>query len=254
MTLKQAYEHCKSIAVNHYENFPVVSLLVPKHMRRHLYAIYAFARVADDIADEGSSTAECRLDNLEILRYSLRQANGTDPIMMALQATIRDCVLPLSLFDRLLDAFESDVMFVAPSNWDAVLAYCHNSANPVGELFLRLDYLNKDLPDAAITASNSICTALQITNLLQDISIDLDRGRSYLPLPDNEVIQRTRLLYQEGWSVIGHARSWRLKLELIAIIIGGRAMLRLCTKRTDRMVRPTLTAWDVAVSLFSRQW
>ena len=254
MTTTQAYAYCQAIAENHYENFPVASFLVPEHMRLHLYAIYAFARVADDYADEGDVSVGSRLEKLAALRSELRNASSSDPIMIALQSTIRDCNLPYSLFDRLLDAFESDVLFVSPRDWNAVLDYCHNSANPVGELFLRLDYRGRHLPDEAIRASNHVCTALQITNFLQDISIDLAKGRNYLPLSDNEVIARTRKLFSDGKVVITYARSWRLKLELMAIIIGGRTMLRLCAKRTDRMVRPRLNVWSIAVSLFSRQW
>jgi phytoene/squalene synthetase len=219
-------------------------------MRDHLYAIYAFARTADDIADEGTLDAVSRIAKLEVLRVALRSPSPDDPIQVALLNTITTCRLPLSLFDRLLDAFVADSSFIAPTSWDDVLKYCSNSANPVGELFLRLDHSCNEPSEAAIHASNCICTALQITNFLQDVSIDLSRHRNYLPLPDHEVIVRTRELYREGSTVVRYATSWRVRLELWAIVHGGRTMLELCANRQDRMIRPTLTAWKLVVQLF----
>lgn len=246
----QAYAHCRRIAKEHYENFPVASFLVPKHMRDHLYAIYAFARKADDIADEGTLDSASRRDLLEQLRSSLREPSIDDPIQVALNHTIRTCRLPISLFDRLLDAFVADSSFTPPTSWEDLLDYCSNSANPVGELFLRLDHAGRDPSELAINTSNCICTALQITNFLQDISIDLKRQRNYLPLPDQEIIRRTRMLFHEGAAVIHHATSWRIRLELWAIIHGGRTMLELCARRSDRMIRPTLTVWSLVMQLF----
>ncbi len=246
----QAYAHCRRIAKDHYENFPVASFLVPKHIRDHLYAIYAFARAADDIADEGSLPATARIEQLEKLRAALRTPSFDDPIQVALDHTITTCKLPLSLFDRLLDAFVADSCFTPPASWDDVLTYCNNSANPIGELFLRLDHNGREPSKQAIRASNSVCTALQITNFLQDISIDLGRQRNYLPLPDQEIIRRTRLLFKEGAGVVHHAASWRIRIELWAIIHGGRTMLDLCASRSDRMIRPTLTVLSLVMQLF----
>lgn len=250
MTHNEAYAHCRQIATSHYENFPVASVLVPSRMRKHLYAIYAFSRKADDIADEGNASVEERLRELEKLRLLLRAESSDDPVLCALLMTIKDCRLPLSLFDRLLDAFESDVSFTPSTSWNQVLAYCHNSADPVGELFLRLDYEGDEPPIDAIMASDRICTALQITNFLQDLSIDIPRGRTYLPLPDAEVINRTRQLFDEGACVVRYARSWRLRMELRAIIYGGRTMLELCARRKDRLTRPRLTMWTLLLHLF----
>lgn len=245
MTVDEAYRHCATIAEKHYENFPVASLLVPKAMRLHLVAIYAFSRMADDVADEGNAPASERLSALANLRRSLRNASPEDPVFTALATTIHVCHLPLDTFDRLLDAFTQDVEFVAPSTWEDVLEYCSRSANPVGELFLRLAYAGKEPPAKAIDASNHICTALQITNFLQDLNIDLERGRAYLPLPDDEVIRRTRDLFREGSSVVRYVHSWRLKMELWFIIQGGQTMLELCAARTNRLERPTLSVWNI---------
>lgn len=250
MTSNEAYAYCRQIATSHYENFPVASVIVPSRMRRHLYAIYAFSRKADDIADEGNTTVEARMQQLRELRQQLRLEYSNDPLFCALLSTIKECRLPLSLFDRLLDAFESDVNFTPPTSWDQVLSYCHNSADPVGELFLRLDYGNDEPPLDAITASDRICTALQITNFLQDLSIDKARGREYLPMSDAEVIQRTRQLFEEGARVIRYVRSWRLRMELRAIIYGGRTMLELCARRKDRLTRPRLNMLTLLLHLF----
>lgn len=250
MTHNEAYAYCRQIATTHYENFPVASILVPSRMREHLYAMYAFSRKADDIADEGGASAEQRLKQLRELRLELRKESSNDPVIFALLITIKECQLPLTLFDRLLDAFESDVSYTSPSSWHEVLTYCHNSADPVGELFLRLDYGTDDPPAVAVIASDRICSALQITNFLQDLSIDIARGRNYLPVTDAEVIERTRQLYDDGAQVVRYLRSWRLRLELRAIIYGGRTMLELCARRSDRFVRPRLTIWTLLLHLF----
>lgn len=245
MTLDRAYEHCALIARKHYENFPVASFAVPMSIRRHLFALYAFSRHADDIADEGNVTAAERLHMLSDVRNALRDETIDHPIFIAVRNTVRECRLPLEPFDRLLDAFTQDVNFTPFSSWDDVLSYCNNSANPVGELFLRLAFRGQEPPQEAIQASDCVCTALQITNFLQDLGVDLARGRSYLPIPDSEVYKRTRELYRKGAVVTQHVQSWRLKLELWLIVQGGMMMLELCGSRTDRMQRPTLSLWTV---------
>lgn len=250
MTTQEAYHYCRMVATEHYENFPVASVLVPKSMRNHLFAIYAFARVADDIADEGSASSDERIGRLQTLGNVLREGDANDPVVTAVRATIETCDLPLQLFDRLLTAFERDANFCAPKSWEDVLEYCHYSANPVGELFLRLAYRGKEPPAEAITASNDICSALQVTNFLQDIGVDLRRGRNYLPLSDDETVRRTQNLYDSGKVVVRYIPSYRLKAELWAIIHGGRTMLRLCRNRADRTVRPTLSLWSLLMQLF----
>ncbi|MCX6140020.1 MAG: squalene/phytoene synthase family protein [Candidatus Kapabacteria bacterium] len=243
ITVDEAYAHCADLARRHYENFPVASVLVPLRMRKHLFAIYAFSRLADDIADEPwTNSVEERLDALHVLEAKL---HGTfdvsdDPVFVALQDTIRTARLPLAPFQRLLDAFISDAAFIPPKTWSDVLAYCNNSANPVGELFLRLELDGEEPKPEAVEASNAACTALQIVNFLQDLGLDLERGRRYLPLPDAEVIRLTQALFKQGAPVVGYARSRRIRLELRAIIAGGRTMLDLCEQRTDRLQRPTL--------------
>ena len=240
-----AYAHCARVASSHYENFPVASVLVPLRMHKHLFALYAFSRRADDIADEPwTSSQAARLDALDALERALTDdtVHSDDLMITAVRATLRDCGLPTTPLLRLLEAFRRDVNFVAPSTWDDVLTYCSFSANPVGELFLRLDHGPHPIADTTLSASDAICTALQITNFLQDLSIDLPRGRHYLPIPIDDVIARTRELYRQGRSVASAAKSLRVRLELRAIIAGGEAMLELCARRSSTDVRPALSA------------
>jgi len=240
MTVDQAYTECIAIAGSHYENFPVASVLVPARLRRHIAAIYAFARAADDLADEGTLETTRRLSGLDEARQRLRSPNRSQAIDVALADTIERYNLPLDLFDRLLNAFVSDVGHVEFTSWQEVLDYCHNSANPVGELLLRLDNAPIEPSQAAVAASNYVCTALQVTNFLQDVSIDLARGRRYLPLTHDEIITRTHALYEQGRSVAGHLRSWRLRWEIRMTIAGGLTVLDLCARRSNANERPTI--------------
>lgn len=244
MTIPEAYAACLKIARSHYENFPVASWLVPRRLRGHIAAIYAFARRADDMADEGAYTVQERLEGLEVFQNRLRRPDNADPVDVALSDTITTFSLPLHPFDRLLTAFRSDIGEVRHQSWDSVLTYCSNSANPVGELLLRLDSSPEQPPEEAICASNAICTALQITNFLQDLGIDGERGRQYLPLDDKEIIDRTYQLYREGQCVVKYIKSVRLRWEIVATIAGGITMLDLCAKRTHRYTRPRLRIRD----------
>lgn len=182
-----------SAAVTHYENFPVASWLCPRHLRAPIAAIYHFARTADDIADEGADGAQNRLDELAAYRRELHAvATGaalTDSRWPAVFAPLASqwqaCALPLAPFDDLLSAFEQDVRMTQASaayaNWSALLDYCRLSANPVGRLLLHL----YDVGDGqALQESDAICSALQLINFWQDLSVDIGRGRYYLPLAD----------------------------------------------------------------------
>ncbi|MFM8771587.1 MAG: squalene/phytoene synthase family protein [Candidatus Kapaibacterium sp.] len=251
MILADAYKSCQKIARSHYENFPVASVFVPSALRNHIAAIYAFARRADDAADEGDVTVEVRLGVLHDLGRRLREPAKTDAVDVALTDTIATFRLPYDPFDRLLSAFTSDVGTVNYTSWDDLLAYCHCSANPVGELLLRLDNAPAIPSDESICFSNDVCTALQITNFLQDVSIDLQRGRTYLPFPHDEIITRTMELYDRGRRVAESLTSWRLRWEIRLTIAGGLTMLDLCARRADVHIRPTLSA-RVAIHLLRR--
>jgi squalene synthase HpnC len=195
------YQVCLALAASHYENFPVASWLVPGDIRPHVAAVYAFARTADDFADEDGYTARERLRLLDEWLERLHAAVGAvdggvvptgggahdpdaasphtrDAIFRALGHTIRARHLPVWLFEALLSAFRQDVTVTRYATWEAVDDYCRRSANPVGRLVLRL--FGHD--DARLDRwSDAICTALQLTNFWQDFAVDWRRGRLYVP-------------------------------------------------------------------------
>jgi squalene synthase HpnC len=286
LNLQQAYDHCEQIAKLHYENFPVASHLLPAKLRPHVAAIYAFARTADDFADEPGHDAGERLRLLRDWRMRLH-ATGTgnrepgtgdpgsripdpDKVFDALHDTIERFALPLQLFDDLLDAFVQDVGTPRYSTWADVLDYCRRSANPVGRLVLRLSGHRDDRLDAA---SDSVCTALQLTNFWQDFAIDWSRGRLYVPeeiwkahhadvasldakhmtsqwqAALAECGARTRALFERGRPVCDGV-SGRLRYELRATWLGGTRILdRLERAGYDvfRSGRPKLEASDALV-------
>jgi phytoene synthase len=182
--LEAAYSSCRRLARSHYENFPVASLLVPRDKRDALAAIYAFARSADDFADEPG--VEGRLEALADWRrrlYACVEGEPDHPAFLALGDTIRKYRLSVSNLDNLLRAFEADVTRNRHQNFESLLQYSTCSANPVGRLMLELfDHRDPEL----FALSDNICTALQLTNFWQDVRIDLERDRVYLPLDDLE--------------------------------------------------------------------
>ena len=258
MDLDAAYDACARDARGHYENFPVASLLVPRSMRRHVAAVYAFARAADDFADEGTLPAAERLRLLDAWHARLRRAaQGDDPgppptagepanavaIFLALGATIRGRGLPLALFEDLLSAFRQDVTVRAYGTWDELLDYCRRSANPVGRLVLRIGGYDEARLDGW---SDALCTALQLTNFWQDLSIDRARGRNYLPHGETlaGAARRTRALFEQGrplCDVVGG----RLRYELRATWLGGVRILDR-VERAHFGTRPSLGAADAA--------
>jgi squalene synthase HpnC len=182
------------VAVQHYENFPVASLLCPAPLRPAVVALYHFARTADDLADEGAAPPAQRLEQLALYRADLAAvlAGGTvgphwPGVFDPLKAAVRGHALPGPLLHALLDAFEQDVLNPPYADRAALLDYCARSANPVGRLLLHLYRVGDDL---SLRQSDAICSALQLTNFWQDLSVDLPRGRSYLPHAD---LQRHRL-------------------------------------------------------------
>ena len=172
-----AYATCLAIAREHYENFPVASRFIPAALRPHVAAVYAFARGADDIADEPGRTPAERLALLDEWSAHLR-ATPRSPVFEALADTRARFDLPIDLFDDLLSAFKQDVQKARYESWDEVFDYCRRSANPVGRLVLRLARVARADADAW---SDAVCTALQLTNFWQDLAIDWERGRLYVP-------------------------------------------------------------------------
>ncbi len=187
--LVESFAYCEQVARAHDENFPVGSLLVPKKRRRHVYSIYAFARTADDFADEdyerGMNVAE-RLAALEDWERKLEdcyRGEAFHPVFIALAETARELRLPIRLFRDLLSAFKQDVNKRRYANFEEVLGYCTRSANPIGRLILLLfDYRDERLHEL----SDHICTGLQLANFWQDVAIDIEKDRVYLPQNEME--------------------------------------------------------------------
>lgn len=273
--LQRAYEHCANVARGHYENFPVASRLVPARMRPHVSAIYAFARAADDFADEGDVAPDVRLARLTAWREALHQAvqgrhGGDDAaglVFRALAHTIRQHELPVALFDDLISAFIQDLHVRRYATWADVLDYCRRSANPVGRLVLRL----AGTADAqADEWSDRVCTALQLANFWQDFAVDWRRGRLYLPIEEVELagareddldralmtppwkkalaraLDRTEAMFEEGRPVCDVVEG-RLRWELRATCLGGlRILEKLRASDYDAFrARPSLRARDL---------
>jgi squalene synthase HpnC len=247
--LAAAYAECERLARSHYENFPVASRLLPAPMRPHVSALYAFARTADDFADEGQRPAAERLRLLDDwqnrLHACVTDCVPDDRVFLALGATIRACHLPLSLFDDLLSAFRQDITTHRYDTWGSVLDYCRRSADPVGRLVLRI----AGHDDAALDgSSDALCTALQLTNFWQDLERDWQNGRLYVPLDDitaegadiadldrrrmterwqrvmRRVAARTHASFDAGKPVCDGVRG-RLRYELRFTWLGGTRML-----------------------------
>jgi squalene synthase HpnC len=275
-----AYAACEQSVRSHYENFPVASVLLPPAMRRHVAAVYAFARAADDFADEGERTDEQRIRLLDSWHDRLRRAvsndlqpacGGGEPdnapvIFQALAHTIRECSLPPHLFDDLLSAFKQDVTVHRYPNWETLFDYARRSANPVGRLVLRIAGYRGGSLDAW---SDSVCTGLQFTNFWQDFSLDSARGRVYLPQSElaqhgataadlsagedsaatrralRQAVARTRQLFVDGRPLCD-AVTGRLRYELRATWLGGMRILD-CVERqlaAEQFARPALQLRD----------
>ncbi|MCX7177669.1 MAG: squalene synthase HpnC [Proteobacteria bacterium] len=256
--------------VDHYENFPVASWLLPRHLRSAVAAIYWFARSADDIADEGELEPAERLRRLEAYRIELRQlAAGVasqDPIFMRLAAVIAEYQLPVELLDDLLDAFSQDVTQTRYADFAELMAYCARSANPVGRLLLRL--YHAETPQN-LAYSDKICSSLQLINHWQDVGIDWRKGRLYLPQEDllrfavtegqiagatldqnwrsllQFQVERARQLMLAG-APLGRLLPGRIGLEMRLIIAGGlRILEKIEAAGYDVFrARPSLTVFD----------
>jgi len=270
--LQQAYQYCQKIAKQHYENFPVASWLLPRRLRRPITVIYAFARGADDLADEGEMTAEQRLDALNRYETQLQRIRDgkpvEEPVFIALQDVIHTHQLPLEPFFDLLSAFKQDVSKIRYQDIGELMNYCRRSANPIGRLLLHL--YDKASP-RNIALSDGICSALQLINFLQDIQQDYrENGRIYLPKEDmdkfrvtelhirnrlNEFnvkqlidfeIERARRILKAG-APLATALGGRAGLELRFIIYGGtRILYRLYEQKQDYFSRPRLRLRDKA--------
>ena len=271
------------MSIDHYENFPVASILCPAAIRPAVVAIYRFARTADDLADEGNATAAQRLADLGAYRADLmalvthaRPSSRWSGIFDALRSVLLENDLPLNLLTDLLSAFEQDVVKHSYTDRSDLLDYCRRSANPVGRLLLHLHGVSDA---ASLRQSDAICTALQLANFWQDLSIDTQRGRIYLPATDcerfavapssileghdspvtralvAEMVNWTRELMHFGAPLV-HVLPGRAGWELRLVVQGG---LRILDKIealafATLQTRPTLNALDLPMMLWRSAW
>jgi len=237
------------MAVDHYENFPVASILLPRRVRRAVEIIYNFARQADDIADEGEFSSEERIAKLGEFRAELNRIAMLDgpqtPLFDALAGVVEKFQLPMQLLHDLLDAFSQDVVKKRYANFDELQDYCRRSANPVGRLLLHL--YDADTPQNLVY-SDQICTGLQLINFWQDVQKDYAIGRVYIPQDEmarfgvNEAqiaegrtdkawqdlmqfqVQHAREMMRSG-APLGSILGGRIGLEMRLIIAGGNRIL-----------------------------
>ena len=181
-SLSESLSYTRWLATHHYENFHVVSLLLPRHLHQDFYNVYAFCRWADDLGDETGDPQES-LRLLAWWRGELERLFAgqppSHPVFVALAETVRRHDLPVEPFSDLIDAFIQDQTVTRYRDWDGVLDYCRRSANPVGRLVLMLcGYRDAE----RFRLSDATCSALQLANFWQDVAVDLEKNRIYLPL------------------------------------------------------------------------
>lgn len=251
---EEAFSHCEKITKCHYENFPVASVLIPKEKRKYVYAIYSFARYADDIADSANLSSDVKLEKLNLLDEELddlekdRIENFTEEtkyIFIALYKTLHDLKIPIIELRNLLVAFKQDSVKEKYDTFEELLLYSNYSANPVGHLILYLfGYEDKKL----FELSDYICTGLQLINFWQDVARDLEIPRVYIPKEimgkhnynyellndkvENEnyikmmkdLVERTKEFYAKGENLPNLVKG-RLKYELKATYYGGMTVI-----------------------------
>jgi squalene synthase HpnC len=269
-SLERAFAYCERMARGHYENFPVASRFVPARLRPYVWAIYAFARSADDFADE-SRYAGRRAEALAYWEEQLHRCyhgEAEHPVFVALRETVDQCNIPIQPMQALLTAFDMDLTVNRYATFEQLLTYCAHSAHPVGRLVLYVfDYRDPALHNY----SDDLCTALQLTNFWQDVGVDLAKDRIYLPEEDRKhfgvsdemlyarlctpqfkdlmryQVARARALFERGRPLIDKVGS-DLGFELAMIWRGGTTIL----DKIDAIGydvfrrRPTLNAADKA--------
>jgi hydroxysqualene synthase len=258
LSVDEAFALCEERVRAHYENFPV-GLFVPREKRRYVHALYAYARAADDFADEPmyeGMRAE-KLDQWEARLHGAYEGRAEDPIFVALAETVRRLDIPKSLLLDLLSAFRQDTVKTRYDTWEEVLDYCRRSADPVGRLVLLVfEYRDPALPPL----SDAICTALQLANHWQDLALDLRKGRIYAPreLMDRfgvkewdlnagrvtpefralmaELIARTRALFARGRPLCDLVGP-DLRFEMRLTWLGGSSILDAIEAAEDDVFR-----------------
>lgn len=267
--LASAYDYCLKMARDHYENFPVASRLLPRRLRRPIAVIYAFARSADDIADEGDADEKTRLEQLAAYAQMLdglqKGEIPADPVFIALADVIQRHALPLDLFYDLLSAFRMDVTTREYETFAALMHYCRHSANPIGRLLL---HLYKVVTPRNLGYSDAICSSLQLINFYQDLTQDYQENRR-IYLPQEEMrrfqvsethireqrgdpamhglmrfqYQRARKMLEAGAPLVKNLRG-RFGFELRLTILGASRVLLKLEQSSDPFARPRLTFGD----------
>jgi len=258
ITVAEAFAHCEARVRAHYENFPV-GWWVPRDKRPYVHALYAFARAADDFADESiyEGMRQEKLDQWEARLHAAYRGQAEDPIFVALAETVRRVEIPKPLLLDLLSAFRQDTVKSRYETWEELIDYCRRSANPVGRLVLMIfDHRDEDLA----RLSDAFCTALQLANHWQDLAVDLRKGRIYVPreLLDRysvkewdlnagrvspefralmaELIGRTRALFAEALPLCDRVGS-DLRFELRMTWLGGSRILDRIEQAEDDVFR-----------------
>jgi squalene synthase HpnC len=251
-------------SVHHYENFPVASVLCPRHLRPPIQAIYHFARTADDLADEGDASPEARLKALQTLQQDLlkglKEPEFSSPqwpqMLNALRNQVQAFDLPVPLLLDLLDAFKQDVEYTRDARRYAsraeLLDYCRRSANPIGRLLLHLYGVNDA---ASLLQSDAVCSALQLINFWQDLSEDLPRRRFYLPENANlqDEMAFAKALMLQGAPLV-HRVPGRAGWELRLVVQGGLRILDKCQAMDTRLRRPQIQAPDLLLMAWRACW
>ena len=258
MNIDESYKFCENLSREHYENFPVGSLLIPKKKRKYVYSLYAFARTADDIADSGELSPDEKIKELDIFENELKECyegvfknkkETNKKIFTALSHTKDELDIPIKEFQNLLKAFKQDAVKDRYRTFQELLEYSEYSANPIGHLVLYVFGYNEKKDKKIFHLSDKICTALQLTNFWQDVSKDLEINRIYIPkelmtkfdykekqlfektesgefrMMMKELVNKTKELFLEGKEIVDYVKG-RLKLELIATYLGGNEILK----------------------------
>ena len=272
--LDDAYNFCRKVTTSHYENFPVGSILIPKKYRPYFFSVYTFSRLADDIADElDDESSETKIEALTKLSELIQSfqpsaSNKNNPLLWALSDTMERKELPQEPFQKLIKAFIMDSEFVQPENMEDNINYCKYSANPVGEIVLRI-FDNYNPTTAPL--SDSICTGLQLVNFWQDISTDKLKNRLYIPKETlrkfgldekmlfgdapkvnldaclKDIYDFTEKFFIFGVELIKYLENKRLKLEIALTVEGGKMILDKVKKTGVGIVRtrPKLGKTDI---------
>jgi len=265
-TLDEAKAYCERLAKTHYENFSVATWFLPKKLRKHFYSVYSYCRISDDLGDEVGNPQQSlalldiwqhELDALYAHMADASQPAPRHPVFVALEPTIRECGIPHEEFSNLLIAFRQDQNVQRYQSFEDLLGYCRNSANPVGHLVL---YCCGYSDGERQQLSDFTCTALQLANFWQDIAVDYEKGRIYLPLDDmrrfsvseqdiasrrftpefRELMQfevtRARKWFELGLP-LAEAVDRNLALDIELFSRGGQAILRAIEKQDFDVLR-----------------